>query len=82
MYPDPRQKVGTLGRLVMRNQYNSITYKIYLPKSYKGIKTVNLYPSHASNVARLQESFWLKFSVTRLGDLLDFGQLFKAFSNN
>ena len=23
-----------------------------------------------------------EFSVTRLGDLLDFGQLFKAFGNN
>ena len=25
---------------------------------------------------------WYRYSVTRLGDLLDFGQLFKAFSNN
>ena len=25
---------------------------------------------------------WLTDSVTRLGDLLDFGQLFKAFGNN
>ena len=25
---------------------------------------------------------WLLNSVTRLGDLLDFGQLFKAFDNN
>ena len=25
---------------------------------------------------------WLATSVTRLGDLLDFGQLFKAFGNN
>ena len=27
-------------------------------------------------------SIWFKVSVTRLGDLLDFGQLFKAFGNN
>ena len=26
--------------------------------------------------------FWIAVSVTRLGDLLDFGQLFKAFGNN
>ena len=24
----------------------------------------------------------LRYSVTRLGDILDFGQLFKAFGNN
>ena len=29
----------------------------------------------------LDHSF-VRFSVTRLGDLLDFGQLFKAFGNN
>ena len=27
-------------------------------------------------------SLWIPTSVTRLGDLLDFGQLFKAFGNN
>ena len=26
--------------------------------------------------------FWLNTSVTRLGDFLDFGQIFKAFGNN
>ena len=31
------------------------------------------------------KAYWfvcIGFSVTRLGDLLDFGQVFKAFSNN
>ena len=27
-------------------------------------------------------SFWIVDSETRLGDLMDFGQLFKAFGNN
>ena len=26
-------------------------------------------------------NFWVVLSVTRLGDLLDFGQVFKAFGN-
>ena len=32
--------------------------------------------------AKLLRSFDLTSSVTRLGDLLDFGQLLKAFGNN
>ena len=47
-----------------------------------------------SNIYRIFSRFWFQnlqtnwrgvvghFSVTRLGDLLDFGQLFKAFVNN
>ena len=29
-----------------------------------------------------EDDEWLKASVTRLGDLLDFGQIFKALGNN
>ena len=29
----------------------------------------------------IESNFWFASSVTRLGDLLDFGQLFKAFGN-
>ena len=34
------------------------------------------------NVGLLQQCFWMANSVTRLGDILDFGQLFKAFGSN
>ena len=30
----------------------------------------------------VREFFYPQISVTRLGDLMDFGQLFKAFGNN
>ena len=35
-----------------------------------------------SNLPMNVLQMWITISVTRLGDLLDFGQLFKAFANN
>ena len=39
------------------------------------------FSSHLSTVA-VAAAGVVKFSVTRLGDLLDFGHVFKAFGNN
>ena len=36
----------------------------------------------ASGQGLLLQNFYAATHVTRLGDLLDFGQLFKAFGNN
>ena len=40
---------------------------------------------HIFAMHQFRRSIWVRFlafSVTRLGDLLDFGQLFKAFGKN
>ena len=34
------------------------------------------------NIKKNKRQTWYTNSVTRLGDLLDFGQIFKAFGNN
>ena len=47
----------------------------------KEVSVSSLVQSMAVSVAQLVEQ-WLPTSVTRLGDLLDFGQLFKAFGKN
>jgi len=36
----------------------------------------------ANDLYRISDALFLKSSVTRLGYLFDFGQLFKAFDNN
>ena len=45
--------------------------------------TLNKYVKTFWNIAKLENlTILVTISVTRLGDLLDFGQLLKAFGNN
>ena len=42
----------------------------------------NPFPKMKTDIKNVPPNLWLSRSVTRLGGLLDFVQLFKAFDNN
>ena len=57
-----------------------MSVSILLPRVFDTKKFVNeKFPKFSSSTAKFLESL---IRVTRLGNLLDFGQLFKAFGNN